>query len=108
MWTPDASIIITAEQKAEAARKAALLVYKAAFDARLDMMAQSKGYDNRISIGTYATSTNPVYVAEAQAFIEWRDAALASMFAQLAAVEAGGNPPTVEEFLAALPVINWP
>jgi len=108
MWTPDASIIITAEQKAAEARAAALMLYKAAFDAHLDAVAQSKSYDNRISIGTYATSTNPAYVAEAQAFIEWRDAALASMFNQLAAVEAGGVAPTVEEFIAALPVIVWP
>lgn len=108
MWTPDASIIITAEHKAEEAKAATLLTYKSAFDAHLDNVAQTKGYDNRISIGTYATSTNTIYVAEAQAFIQWRDAALASMFGQLAAVEAGGVAPTVEKLIAALPVIKWP
>ena len=82
--------------------------YKAAFDAHLDFVAQSKSYDNRITIATYAGSTKPVWAAEAQAFIEWRDAALASMFAQLAAVQAGGEAPTVSEFIATLPEIVWP
>lgn len=82
--------------------------YKAAFDAYLDSVAQSKSYDNRITIATYASSTNAVWAAEAQAFIEWRDAALASMFAQLAAVQAGGDAPTVEQFIASLPEIVWP
>lgn len=82
--------------------------YKAAFDAHLDSVAQSKSYDNRVTIATYASSTNPVWAAEAQAFIEWRDAALASMFAQLAVVQAGGDAPTIAQFVAALPAIVWP
>lgn len=82
--------------------------YKAAFDNHLDAAAQSKGYDNRLTIATYTVSSNPVWAAEATAFVEWRDAALASMFDQLAAVESGGTAPTVEDFLAALPVIAWP
>ncbi len=81
--------------------------YKGAFDNHLDSVAQCKGYDNRLTIATYSGSTNPVWASEAAAFIVWRDAALASMFAQLAAVEAGGDAPTVEEFLAALPEITW-
>ncbi|MEJ8308821.1 hypothetical protein [Agrobacterium larrymoorei] len=82
--------------------------YKTAFDAHLDSVAQSKSYDNRVTIATYAGSTNAVWAAEAQAFIDWRDQALASMFAQLAAVQAGGDAPTVAEFIAALPEIVWP
>ncbi|WP_320202806.1 hypothetical protein [Agrobacterium rosae] len=82
--------------------------YKAAFDDRLDIVAQSKGYDNRLTIASYSGSTNPVWAGEAAAFIEWRDAALSSMFYQLAAVEAGGQAPTLEEFVAALPEIVWP
>ena len=81
--------------------------YKAAFDAHLDSVAQSKSYDNRITIATYAGSTNAVWATEAQAFIEWRDAALASMFSQLSAVQAGGDAPTIDEFIAALPSIEW-
>lgn len=81
--------------------------YKAAFDAHLDSVAQSKSYDNRVTIATYAGSTNAVWADEAQNFIEWRDAALTSMFAQLAAVQAGGEAPTVEKFIEALPPIIW-
>lgn len=82
--------------------------YKTAFDAHLDSVAQSKSYDNRVTIATYAGSTNAGWAAEAQAFIEWRDAALASMFAQLAAVQAGGDAPTIAQFITALPEIVWP
>ncbi|TDW21080.1 hypothetical protein EV128_12249 [Rhizobium azibense] len=82
--------------------------YKVAFDAHLDTVAQARQYDNRLTIATYITSSNPQWSAEAEAFISWRDQALTSMFTQLAAVQAGATPPTVEEFIAALPVIVWP
>jgi hypothetical protein len=83
--------------------------YKAAFDAHLDAVAQDRQYDNRLTIATYVTSSNAPWAAEAQTFVAWRDAVLASMFAQLAAVQAGEiDPPTVEEFIAALPDIAWP
>jgi hypothetical protein len=82
--------------------------YKAAFDAHLDAVAQSRQYDNRVSIATYAGSANPQWASEAQAFIAWRDLALGSMFEQLADVQAGGEIPTVEEFVAELPEIVWP
>lgn len=81
--------------------------YKAAFDNHLDTVAQSKGYDNRMTIATYTESTNPIWASEAAAFVAWRDAALASMFGQFAAVQGGGNAPTVEEFLTGLPTIQW-
>lgn len=108
MWTVDLSKVVTAEQKAAEAQAATLAIYKAAFDAHLDAVAQEKQYDNRITVGTYVSSSNPQYVAEAQAYIEWRDQALASMFSQLADVQAGGEPPTIPDFIASLPVITWP
>lgn len=82
--------------------------YKRAFDANLDAVAQSKLYDNRVTIATYSGSSNPQWASEAVAFIAWRDAAILSMFAQLEAVRNGGPQPTVAEFLAALPAIDWP
>lgn len=108
MWTVDPTKIITAEQKAAEAKAALLATYKAAFDAHLDAVAQERQYDNRVTVGTYVASSNPQYVAEAQAFIEWRDQALASMFSQLADVESGGVIPSVADFIAALPTITWP
>jgi hypothetical protein len=108
MWTPDTSCIITAEQKAAEARTAQLAAYKAAFDAHLDAVAQQRQYDNRLTIAAYLGSTNPQWSAEAQAFIAWRDAALAYMFEQLAAVEGGEiEAPTIAEFIAGLPSIGW-
>lgn len=82
--------------------------YKVAFDAHLDEVAQARQYDNRLTIETYITSGNPQWAAEAEAFIAWRDPALASMFTQLAGVESGGAVPTIEAFIAALPDITWP
>lgn len=83
--------------------------FKAAFDAHLDEVAQERQYDNRVSIATYATSTNPAWAAEAQAYIAWRDAALIYMFEQLATVQAGEiQPPTVAEFIAGIDPIVWP
>lgn len=81
--------------------------YKSAFDAHLDSVAQSKQYDDRITIATYRDSTNPQWVQEAIAFIRWRDQALSSMFDQLAAVQAGEPAPTVAQFISNLPVIDW-
>lgn len=112
MWTADQSKIITAAQKAAKkqaeARAAMLAAYKAAFDAHLDAVAQERQYDNRLTIPDYIASTNPQWAAEAQAYIAWRDQALVSMFGQWSAVEAGGDPPSIEDFIAELPAIEWP
>lgn len=106
MWIVNLNQVITAEQKAQAAKDDRLEQFKAAFDGHLDAVAQMRGYDNRLTIGTYAAC--PVYGAEANAFITFRAAALASMFAQLAEVEAGGPVPTIGQFLSRLPFIDWP
>lgn len=109
MWTPDASCIITAEQKAAEARAGMLAGYKSAFDAHLDAVAQQRQYDNRLTIAAYLGSTNPRWLEEAQAFIAWRDAALAYMFQQLAAVEAGAiEAPSIAEFVDGIAPIEWP
>lgn len=109
MWKPDASIIITADQKAAEARAEKLADFKGAFDAHLDAVAQQRQYDNRLTVPAYLGSTNPQWSAEAQAFIAWRDAALIYMFEQLAAVEAGEiTAPTVDAFVDGLPPIEWP
>lgn len=109
MWTPDVSCIITAEQKAAEARAAQLAAYKAAFDAHLDAVAQQRQYDNRLTVPAYLGSTNPQWAAEAVAYIAWRDAALAYMFAKLAAVEAGAiDAPSIAEFVGGISPIEWP
>jgi hypothetical protein len=107
MWKVDSAKIITAEQKSSAARAAALASYKVAFDAHLDAVAQSRQYDNRLTIVAYASSTNAQWAAEAAAFIAWRDEAMLYMFQQLSAVEAGAPAPSVVDFIGGIAPIDW-
>lgn len=86
--------------------------YRAAIRAHVDVTAQSRQYDNAVSCASYATSTNPVWAAEAAAFVAWRDAVWTYSFAELAKVENGERAaPTVEVFVAelvdAVPMV-WP
>lgn len=83
--------------------------------ARLDNFARSggKAYDNMLSACTYATSTNPVFKAEAQYCVEKRDetwdAAHKFLNEMLPLVMAGERGiPTWEEVEAVLPVLQWP
>jgi hypothetical protein len=83
--------------------------YKRAFDAHLDQVAQTRQYDNRLTIAAYVSSTHPQWAAEAETFIAWRDICLMQMFSTLGAVEAGDiDPPTIEDFIADMPAIDWP
>jgi len=78
----------------------------AAVQAHLDAKAQARGYDNILSACSYAGALNP-FQAEAQAFIVWRGAAWAACFTYQAEVLAGTHqPPTEDELIAALPVMN--
>ena len=80
----------------------------AAIQNLLDTTAQSKQYNDALTCVTYATSTNAAWQAEAVAFIAWRDAVYASAISTFSQVESGSIPaPTIENFLAGLPSINW-
>jgi len=86
--------------------------YRAAIRAHVDATAQARNYDNAVSCASYVNSTNPQWAAEAQAFVAWRDAVWAYVFAELAKVENGQRPqPAIEEFVgeltAAVPM-EWP
>jgi hypothetical protein len=109
MWTPNPSDITTASEKAFAVRAQRLAAFKSAFDAHLDLVAQQRQYDSRVTIVGYIASTNPQWAAEANAFAAWRDGALGYMFDQLTAVEAGEiAAPSIEDFIAGMPAIEWP
>lgn len=84
------------------------LAYTTAFNAHLDQVAQAKGYDNRVTITTYVASANPQWMAEASAFIAWRDAALSYLFNQLTEFENGSDQPSISEFIDSLPLVAWP
>ena len=80
-----------------------------AIQSMLDETAKERGYDNILSLCTYATSTNAKFAAEGQAAVEWRDEVWAKGYAILADVESGARAiPTVDELLAELPNFVWP
>jgi len=83
--------------------------YKSAIVVVLDTAAQERRYDNAVSISTYVSSTNTQWVAEASAFIAWRDAVWAYAYVELEKVMGGLRPqPTIDDFLKELPVMVWP
>ena len=72
----------------------------------LDTTAQERGYDNILSLCTYATSTNITFAKEGQIGVEWRDAVWAKCYEILAEVQAGTRE-VPEDIISELPVINW-
>ena len=72
----------------------------------LDTTAQERGYDNIVSLCTYATSTIPKFKLEGQAGVIWRDAVWSTCYEILAGVQAGTREvPT--DIISELPVMNW-
>jgi len=75
----------------------------------LDTTAKKRGYDSILSACSYATSSNPVFAAEGQACVEWRDAVWGYCYQLLADVKADVTPmpETTDELISNLPVIKW-
>lgn len=87
----------------------ALPDYQAAIQAHIDETARSKQFNDGVTLASYKDSTNPLWSAQAAAFIAWRDQVWVYAYAQLASVQAGQRAqPSVDEFLAELPTIEWP
>lgn len=85
--------------------------YRIAIQAHVDAVAVGRLYDSAVSLASYATSTNPAWADEAAAFIAWRDEVWIFAYAELAKVTADPpqrEQPTVEDFIAELPGIEWP
>ncbi|TPN03799.1 hypothetical protein FJ973_29590 [Mesorhizobium sp. B2-1-3] len=109
MWTPDPSIIITAAQKAEDAQAALLATFQSAIQSLVDQTAASRSYADGNALASYVASTVPAWSAEATTFVAWRDAVWVYAYGELDKVSAGAREvPTVEAFLAELPVVAWP
>jgi len=80
-----------------------------AIQTMLDETARERGYDNILSLCTYATSPTVKFADEGQAAIKWRDEVWAKGYTILADVESGSRAiPTVDELLAELPNFVWP
>lgn len=109
MWTPDPSKIITAEMKAAQAQAALLESFRAAIQSHVDETARTRAYDSGNSLAGYIASTNPTWAAEAAAFVAWRDAVWTYAHTELDKVKNGQrSTPTVDSFIAELPVMTWP
>lgn len=74
----------------------------------IDTTAQSRQYKNGVYCASYAQSTNPIWAAEAEAFIAWRDSMYAYALQVFSDVQGGEPVPTQDEFVAGFPEMVWP
>ncbi len=74
----------------------------------VDNTAQSQQYANGVSCASYVESTNPVWAAQAKAFIAWRDSMYIYALQIQSNIQQGQPPPTQEEFVSGFPVMVWP
>lgn len=81
--------------------------YRAAVQAHVDAVAVARLYDSGVSLASYTGSTNPVWAAEAAAFVAWRDEVWSFVYALWADPPTGGDS-SVEALIDALPEIEWP
>lgn len=79
-----------------------------AIEAHIEATAQARQYSSAVSCASYLNDPNPVWAAEAQAFIAWRSAVWAKAFEMLAEVQGGKDVPTVDGMIAELPAVEWP
>jgi hypothetical protein len=70
--------------------------------------AQSRGYSSVNSIISYVASGNMQWKAEADAFVAWRDQIWEHVYIEYMAIDAGGDIPNEDTFMASLPLIVWP
>ncbi len=84
-------------------------IYRLEIQAMIDAKASERQYDSGATLASYVNSTIEQWAAEAQAFVAWRDAVWLYALAELDKVQkAERDQPRVEEFLAELPVFEWP
>lgn len=108
-WVQSWSVINATEKEIEERIVKQEQNYSNAIQLHIDATAQARQYSDGISLASYDSSTNPIWAAEAQTFIAWRDAVWAYAFTELEKVKNGTRPqPSIEELLAELPVISWP
>lgn len=82
--------------------------YEDAVQAYLDKTAQSRDYDNTYTCLSYLNSTDEIWYRESHAFNAWRDSVWRKCHEIMNAALAGEiQPPSVEELIAQLPVIDW-
>lgn len=84
-------------------------VYRLEILAMIDGKAKERQYNSGATLASYVNSTVPTWILEAEAFVAWRDAVWLYALAELDKVQAGErDQPSVEDFLAELPICEWP
>lgn len=74
----------------------------------LDKTVQARGYDNIVSCCSYVASSDPVFAAEAQAAVVWRDKVWRYCYTQLDLILSGQRElPGIADFITELEAINW-
>ena len=98
--------------KVDPAKLAGVLVvrYRDAVQTHIDATAQSRNYDSGVSLASYVSDPNPVWAAEAAAFVAWRSQIWQEVVTLLAQIKAGEAPPpeSPAALVATLPQIQWP
>jgi hypothetical protein len=83
--------------------------YRQSIEAHVDGVAQSRDYSSAVSLASYTSSSNPLWKAEADVFVVWRDDVWAYALTELPKVLNAERPqPTLQEMIDELPVIVWP
>lgn len=94
--------------KTEAEAKALKDAYTTAMENFMDAQANTKGYTSRYTASLRVNSTVAKFKAEGQAYMDWMDTCYNLGYTVLAEVVNGIRPmPTIEEFLAELPKLDW-
>lgn len=84
-------------------------VYRLEIQTMIDGKAKERQYDSGAALASYVNSTVELWATEAQAFVAWRDAVWIYALTELDKVHRGErDQPSVEDFLAELPVFEWP
>ena len=74
-------------------------------DRHIETRAKAMGYNSAGHLASYVASSVPEWVAEAQAFVAWRDQVWQAAIHMLGQTDSA-DPPSVEGALANLP--DWP
>ena len=74
----------------------------------LNSEAQALGYDDIFTAVSYATSSDPVFGPQGIAFRNWRDSVWNTAHGLLNTWQSGGDEPTEQDVIAALPAFVQP
>lgn len=104
-WSPPSEPTPAPQTLSEAFETARQLVSN-----HVNLAAQTRNYDDAVSCASYIGSTNKTWAAEATAFVAWRDAVWAHVFALRDQAIAGSlaSLPSADDLIAGLPAMDWP